>query len=117
MALTLMPNLIFSGLGSPRERLATTFFASTERRPLRRVLGEHSGRFLSILGGLWGSWKASISHEIEFVGRLFFESVFKVISGAGHSRAAGGRWQWCSGWGGDPFGIPGEGFRRKISYA
>ena len=57
MALTLMPNPIFSGLGSPRERLATTFSAFAERRPLRRVLGEQSGRFLSILGGLWGSWE------------------------------------------------------------
>ena len=66
MALTLMPNLIFSGLGSPRERLATTFFAFAERRPLRRALGEHFGRFLSILGGLWGSWEASFSDKIVF---------------------------------------------------
>ena len=69
MALTLMPNLIFSGLGSPRERLATTFFACAERRPLRRVLGEHFGRFLSILGGFGGSWEAPFSHKIVFLGR------------------------------------------------
>ena len=69
MALTLMPNLIFSGLGSSWERLATTFFAFAERRPLQRVLGEHFGRFLSILGGLGGSWEAPFSYRIMFFGR------------------------------------------------
>ena len=112
MALTLGPNPIFSGLGRPRERLGTAFFAVAERRPLRRVLGEHSERFLSILGGLWGSWEASISDKIVFFLRLFFESGFNVISGAVGRLGAGGSGALDGG--GDPFGIPGEGFRRKI---
>ena len=112
MALTVGPNPIFSGLGSPRERLGTTFFAFAERRPLRRAPREHSGRFLSILCGLWGSWEASFSDKIVFWGRSFFESVLKVISGAVGRLGAGGSGALDGG--GDPFGIPGEGFRRKI---
>ena len=112
MALTLWTNPTFSGLGRPRESPATTFFASAEQRPLRRVLGEHSGRFLSILGGLWGSWAASFFDKIVFLGRLVFGIVLKVISRAVEQLGAGVLWM-----GGDPFGIPGEGFRRKNSYA
>ena len=75
MALTVEPKRRFSGLGSPRERLGTTFFAFAERRPLRRVLGEHSERFLAILGGLWGSLEASISNKSCFFLGYFLSPV------------------------------------------
>ena len=50
-----------------------------------------------------------------FFWRLFFEAVAKCISGAVGLQGAGGSGALDGG--GDPFGIPGEGFRRKIQNA
>ena len=50
-----------------------------------------------------------------FLWRVFFEAVAKSISGAVGLQGADGSGALDGG--GDPFGILGEGFRRKISYA
>ena len=48
------------------------------------------GELFFIFCGFWGSWEASFFDEIEFWGRLFCESVSRVISGAVERLGAGG---------------------------
>ena len=77
-------------VGQSSERLAITFCTFAERRPLRRLLGEHSGSFFVILGGFGGPGRHRFLPKSSFCWRLCCESVFKVISGAVGLLGAGG---------------------------